>query len=154
MASIRPTALGKKEKGFPPLGKPRQRGAPLIPHLERGLLLRMPQIDGLHQEFADMVNALERAKGDEFSRIFQELVSHTEAHFAYENNLMQETNFPQTDEHQGEHGRVLEEMTELGKRVRQGEIEPARTFVCERLPKWFRFHVITMDNALAAHVQK
>lgn len=101
-----------------------------------------------------MVNALERAEKREFMRIFQELVSHTEAHFSYENNLMRETNYPALDEHQGEHNRVLAELTRLGQQVRQGELEPARTFVCERLPKWFRFHVINMDNALAAHVQK
>lgn len=150
----RTTSMEKPQTGFPPLGKPREADAPLIPALKRGLLLNMPTIDGLHQEFADMVNALENANREEFKQIFLELIEHTEGHFAYENNLMAKTDFPALEEHQGEHFRVLRELMEFKGRLDQGDIEAVRSFVCERLPRWFRFHVITMDNALAAHLQK
>jgi len=101
-----------------------------------------------------MVNALEQAEKHEFALIFNDLVNHTEAHFAYENNLMAETNYPAMKEHRSEHERVLGELTKLRNQLERGQIEPVRDFVSQRLPTWFRLHVLSMDNALAAHVQK
>lgn len=142
-----------EEKGFPTLGAGRQSDTPLIPSLKRGLCVQMPVIDGLHQEFADMVNAMEHAKQAEFTQLFNKLVAHTENHFAYENELMEETAFPARKEHQGEHRRVLGELSQLNEQLKRGETEPVRSYVRERLPSWFRLHVITMDRALADHVQ-
>jgi hemerythrin-like metal-binding protein len=142
-----------QEKGFPALGTGRQSDTPLIPSLERGLRVQISTIDGLHQEFADMVNAMEHAERAEFARLFHQLVTHTENHFAYENGLMEETRFPGRNEHQAEHRRVLGELSQLNSRLREGEMEPVRSYVCERLPRWFRLHVITMDHALARHLQ-
>jgi hemerythrin-like metal-binding protein len=101
-----------------------------------------------------MVNALKQAEKHEFALIFNELISHTQAHFAYENNLMAETNYPAMKEHRNEHERVLGELTKLRSQLERGQVEPVRDFVSQRLPKWFRLHVLSMDNALAAHVQK
>ena len=143
-----------QEKGFPAFGAIRRSGAPLIPSLERGLRLQVEAIDGLHQEFADMVNAMEHAEQAEFSQLFQQLIAHTEHHFAYENRLMDETRYPAREEHRTEHRRVLAELSQLNDRLAQGELGPVRHYVCERLPRWFRLHVITMDHALANHLKE
>ncbi len=135
-----------------PFGAAKALGAPLIANFERGLLVGMDRIDCLHREFVDMVNALAEVDDQAFAPLFERLLTHTQGHFEFENTRMEETDFSARSEHKKEHQRVLNELAEINEEIKQGRVAEGRRYVCEYLPSWFRFHVINMDCALAAHL--
>jgi len=110
-------------------------------------------IDTDHDEFIDLVNTLDTASNTDFPALFRRLHEHTEAHFERENRLMEQFGFPAELEHRAEHQRVLGEFKQFKTRVDKGLLVFGRQFVKERLPEWFRLHVVTMDSALAAHIK-
>jgi hemerythrin-like metal-binding protein len=111
-----------------------------------------PSMDATHQEFLDQVNRLNACSAEDFADLFLSLLEHTKAHFAAENTWMDQSGFPAASEHQGEHARVLGEMTRFAQRPHPRGIRLARAYVREQLPGWFKLHLITMDSALAAHL--
>ncbi|MEW7978055.1 MAG: hemerythrin domain-containing protein [Candidatus Sedimenticola endophacoides] len=115
--------------------------------------LGVEEMDETHIEFIELVNRLGNAGKQEFIDLFKQLIEHTEAHFAAENERMEETGFPAIQEHRGEHLRVLGEMNRIGKRVAAGSLMLGRAYVEEQLPSWFSLHAATMDSALAAHIK-
>jgi len=126
---------------------------PLIDDFGRGLLVHMPEIDTLHGEFVDLVNALGRSTDEAFPPLFQELVRHTEGHFDFENKQMRRKRYPLMTTHRAEHDRVLGEMRRINDEVKRGEFETARYYLTE-LPAWFRLHVLSMDCALSTFLTK
>lgn len=126
----------------------------LIEAFELNYLLGHPQMDATHREFVEQLNTLETAPAERFPALFLALVKHTEEHFEAELALMKLSSFPATREHIDEHQRVLGQMHQLMGRVRSGRLLLARAFVREQLPSWFRLHAVTMDSALAGHLQQ
>ncbi|MGY6274348.1 bacteriohemerythrin [Methylomonas sp. MgM2] len=116
-------------------------------------LVGYPAIDSDHQEFVSLLNQLDGADNADFPALFRQLFEHTEHHFAMENQLMADYQFPAETEHKGEHVRVLGEFKQFKTRVDKGMIDFGRAFVRERLPQWFLLHTTTMDSALAAHLR-
>ncbi|MDD5275300.1 MAG: hemerythrin domain-containing protein [Methylovulum sp.] len=111
-------------------------------------------IDKDHEEFINLLNALDTANNGDFPALFQQLYEHTEQHFERENQLMAQYAYPGVADHKGEHQRVLGEFKQFKSRVDKGLIVFGRSFVKERLPQWFGLHVTMMDTALAAHINK
>lgn len=109
-------------------------------------------IDSDHQEFVTLLNQLDTAADADFPALFQQLFEHTEQHFAMENQLMLDYDFPAETEHKGEHNRMLGEFKEFKNQVDKGMIGFGHAFVRERLPLWFQLHITTMDSALAAYI--
>jgi hemerythrin len=118
------------------------------------LHLGIPSIDAIHAEFADLVNRLAEANGVEFADLFAQLMTHTRAHFAAEEDLMRQTNFPGRREHISEHGRVLGEMERFAERLAAGKTIFARAYIEDRVPDWFAQHTRTLDYALAVHLHR
>lgn len=139
------------EPSFPQFGAFRESNLPLIDDFGRGLLVHMAEIDELHGEFVDLVNALGGATDESFPSLFQELVDHTEGHFKFENIQMRQKRYPSELSHRAEHDRVLGEMRLLNSEVQQGQLDAARRYLHE-LPSWFRLHVLSMDSALSAYL--
>jgi hemerythrin len=115
--------------------------------------LGLEQMDTTHQEFISLVNRLNLADKSLFQELFAELLEHTQLHFESENQLMQKTGFSAMSEHNGEHLRVLGELSRFAQMVQKGSITIARSYVREMLPSWFSLHAVTMDSALAAHIK-
>lgn len=121
---------------------------------EERYILGLPAMDETHQEFIQLVNQIATEVDKvRFAQLFEQLVQHTEAHFAAENILMDETLFPAISEHKGEHLRVLGDLHRLSKRVAKGNLMMARAYVREQIPDWFDLHASSMDSALAAHIK-
>ena len=115
--------------------------------------LDIPVIDTIHAEFVVLVNRLGNADPEEFATLFQELLAHTRAHFATEEELMRLTHFPGRREHLTEHGRVLGDMERFADRLAAGKTIFARAFVEDRVPDWFANHTRTLDSDLAQHLK-
>ncbi len=79
----------------------------LIANFERRFVLGVAAMDTTHREFVDLVNRLGTCDWDRFVGSFPALVSHTRAHFAAEEGMMETSGFPAIAEHHSEHARVL-----------------------------------------------
>lgn len=126
---------------------------PQVSGLDRGLLVHMEEIDTLHGEFIDLLNALHSSSDETFPAIFQALVTHTEGHFDFENRQMRRKRYPLSTTHRAEHDRVLSEMREVNSEVQQGRLKRAKYYLSD-LPAWFRLHVLSMDCALSNFLTK
>ncbi len=118
------------------------------------LIVAHELIDNDHDEFISLLNKLDAADNAAFPALFQQLYEQTEQHFERENQLMKQFSYPGETEHKGEHQRVLGELKQFKSRVDKGLIAFGRSFVKDRLPQWFGLHVMTMDSALVAHINK
>jgi len=77
-------------------------------------------------------------------------LQHTKVHFANENTLMKEINFPPYPMHAGEHESTLEKMAALVNEWKStNDIEPVAEFAFNEWPKWFEAHISTMDMMTA-----
>jgi hemerythrin len=117
------------------------------------LHLGIPAMDVIHGEFATLVNRLAEAEGEAFAALFPQLLVHTRAHFAAEEELMRRTNFPGRQEHLAEHGRVLGEMERFAERLAAGRTIFARAYIEDRIPDWFASHTQTLDYTFAVYLK-
>jgi hemerythrin-like metal-binding protein len=107
------------------------------------------EIDAVHSELARLVQHLAIATGADFSSLFNELLRHTDAHFAAEERVMDECGFPHSAEHLSEHRQMMQEM----RRFAKGRPAIARAYIRERLPERFNLHITRMDSLLAAYLR-
>ncbi len=114
--------------------------------------LGVEKMDHDHSNFVNLVNQLETCDDDNFPALFELLPIRMEKHFAMENQLMEEFNFPAILIHQEEHSRILEEIKQVKAKIDDGAIDEGRTFVKESLIQWFLNHLNTMDSCLAADI--
>lgn len=111
-------------------------------------------MDAHHQAFIEACNgANAAAEGADFQAAFQGLLEHLQAHFAYEEGLMEEYGFPAFSVHRGEHQRVLAEMRDLAGSIQRGRLRMARLYLQEKMPEWFLTHRDTMDLVTAGFLQ-
>nr|WP_321457602.1 hemerythrin family protein [uncultured Cohaesibacter sp.] len=117
-------------------------------------LVGVDEMDNLHQAFTLIVNSLGETKDSAtFKALFIQLLEHTQEHFAIEDRIMQETGFADHFDHRTEHTRFLAEMNYINDKVQASEMAYGRAFIKD-LPRWFHVHSLTMDRALAAHVNR
>ena len=114
--------------------------------------LGVDEMDDLHQEFVELVNAAQVAASADFPSCFDALKEHARRHFEREDALMETSGFSATAEHRDEHARILGDLERMSRRVRQGRLAMARAYV-GGLPAWFKQHAVSMDSALAAHLR-
>lgn len=79
-----------------------------------------------------------------------ELLNHTRHHFAEEERLMREVNFPPFPVHKGEHDAVLKDMaTRVEDWNQDRDAERLRVWLDKDVGDWFVNHVSTMDFVTA-----
>ena len=117
------------------------------------LALDLPQLDHTHQEFVALLQAVESADDGALIGAWEDLVAHTDAHFAQEDRWMQATRFAAGNCHSTQHQVVLKIMREGTDRARQGELHVLREMAAE-LAVWFPQHTDAMDASLAQHLRR
>ncbi len=115
------------------------------------------EMDKTHKEFLALIYHLNGASGVQFTKLFQRLIEHTQAHFESEEVRMNDLSHGLLSEHRAEHLRVMADMKSFKKRVDMGRVDMgrvamARAWVKESLPQWFDTHARMMDSALAADI--
>ncbi|WP_422844916.1 hemerythrin domain-containing protein [Acidovorax sp. M2(2025)] len=117
------------------------------------LALDLPVMDDIHQEFVDLLAAVDRADDAALLPAWRALVDHTDHHFAQEDAWMASTRFASGNCHSMQHKVVLQVMREGTARAEQGDLKPLRIMASE-LALWFPQHAQSMDAALALHVRR
>ena len=122
--------------------------------LEDSLKLDIPEIDCQHERLIGLINLLHEAMVQGAGRTvlderLAQLLAHTQEHFAYEEQLMSQHNYPGTDAHQSEHNRLLQHLVDLTKRYKNGELLLSFAIVLE-LKGWAVVHIEKSDKPLGA----
>ncbi len=116
-------------------------------------------MNNTHLEEVDMVNNLMlevknklsgKQNDNDISAQLSQWLEHTQAHFARENELMQETGFPAFSVHSEEHEIALNRMqTVVDAWLQNKDIDLINDYVFTLWPNWFRAHVSSMDKVTA-----
>lgn len=111
-----------------------------------------------HAEFADMRDQLLQLLNngvapEALDVLLDKLMTHTEHHFAEEEQAMQVGNFPPYPMHKMEHDRVLAEIRRRVAEWKTGrDAQTLRQFVEFALAEWFTHHVSMMDFVTARYL--
>lgn len=111
-------------------------------------------MEATHLALAELIGKLIKADKQTFPACFQVLLSLFKLHLAEEGGLMRASRYPGIAEHEGEHHRVLGELVQINRSLKRGRIALARAYVKEGLAPWLDLHMSTMDDALAAHLER
>lgn len=117
------------------------------------LVIDHAAMDETHREFVVLLNRLGDAPDEDTLLALDELIEHTEAHFAQEERWMIESGFPPLHCHTREHGTVLEVARDVRARVSSGELPLARR-LADALGQWFAGHAASMDTVLAQFLRQ
>jgi hemerythrin len=115
------------------------------------LATSQPQMDQTHREFVELLADFEDALDTPLAATrFDELLAHTEQHFAQEDRWMASLGFAPQNCHGLQHAQVLRalrEVAQLQGRPEQGDV---LRLILKELAAWFPAHASMMDAALAA----
>lgn len=110
-------------------------------------------MDQIHAEFQDLLLRAQDLGTPDWVPLLEEIDAHMRSHFAAEDRWMVETAFPPGDCHIDEHAAVLNSSAEVLELARQGNFNPAPSFL-QALVDWFPGHADHLDSALAAWMCK
>ena len=91
---------------------------------------------------------------EELEEKIEEYVKHVHEHFANEEHLMQEYNFPSYDMHKTAHDMFLEELNMALKNWKNYKKVSKITDFIRRAPEWIVLHVNTVDYPTANYLAK
>ena len=112
------------------------------------MLLGVPEMDEAHESFLSLLRQVVEAPDTEFPEAFKALIAHIEHDFQSEERLMERIDYPGLRSHREQHARVLATLHQAVPAAMDGKLAAAPKAL-ELLPKWFMFHLATMDTALA-----
>jgi hemerythrin len=112
-----------------------------------------------HAEFVAMRSQLmslisAQTPENDVDTLLDELLTHTRDHFAEEERLMLESQFPPYAMHKNEHEHVLTDMSAHIGRWKQGrDVVALRNWLDKIVGDWFITHVGTMDLVTAGFIK-
>ena len=110
-------------------------------------------VDHEHQTLLHMLNEIaeqvsESADHETIQEFLGEVYAQIKAHFAHEEQLMQEIGYDEYAQHKAEHDRLLAEIQAILAGHFEGRITYYRDELSTRLRDWFAIHFKTMDPRL------
>jgi hemerythrin len=111
--------------------------------------LGRPDMDESHKALLAGFAEVAATPDPEFGSVLGKLIDTIERDFREEEELMASIDFPLFQAHVEQHARVLSAFHHIVPQVAVGNYEGAR-HALELWPKWFLFHVMSMDAPLAA----
>lgn len=125
---------------------------PIILEWSNQLATEHPLIDEQHQAMIAMINHLhicitEPMQRPEFSARLELLCNYAMEHFATEEQLMQQQNYPHLARHQAQHALLTQQAYALNQRFLGGDL-PLDSTVSESLREWFMDHIQGEDREL------
>ncbi len=123
-------------------------------------LVSLENMNIVHREELELLNTLleqinSNADFETLSKSLEELLSHMQEHFASEEKLMQEAQYPSFRMHKGDHDKVLNEAryAEMEWRNRK-DADALREYLEEELATWLDQHIKAMDTPMADFVSQ
>jgi hemerythrin-like metal-binding protein len=118
----------------------------------------IPSIDEQHKKLFGIINKLYEAMykgkaGSILNEVFNELVSYTKEHFAYEELLFKAHAYPQTEQHKKEHAALVTSVSSLKSKFESGAIT-APLDTSAFLRDWLNNHILVSDKAYGSFLSE
>ncbi len=85
----------------------------------------------------------------------QDLLQATAVHFAFEDELMERSAYPDRAPHRSAHDLFLQDLHLMTEEIDDAGITPrVADWATGRLPQWFRYHIEKNDRPLARHLER
>lgn len=107
----------------------------------------------VHEEFVDLVGAMQKARDEEPVALLEAFAKHAQARFNAENPGMVEMDFPARECHIDEYAAVMRSVHQARERLAGGDYTVAGR-LADELASWFPGHVDYLDSALAHWICK
>lgn len=123
----------------------------------------VPEMQKTHENEVKILNAIDNlaisydrgeATLEELEEKIEEYVKHVHEHFANEERLMQEYDFPSYEMHKTAHDMFLEELNMALKNWKNYKKVSKITDFIRRAPEWIVLHVNTVDYPTANYLAK
>ncbi|MBU1642606.1 hemerythrin family protein [bacterium] len=117
------------------------------------LHLNVSAMDERHDEFLEILARIQSCEADAFMALFSEMIEHTKAHFAFEEELMSRLGFNSRQEHLDEHATILNEMNYFFEKAKR---MPAfgKSYINDYAYEKFKRHVTNIDSQLAMFLKE
>lgn len=123
----------------------------------QALSVAIKQFDDQHQQLVAMVNQLHQAikegqGADTLHLILTGLVQYTQSHFAAEEALMEQYDYPEYPRHRQEHADLVRQVEEISVQLEKGSrLQPIN--VMQFLVNWLTNHIKGEDKRYTAFFQ-
>lgn len=122
-------------------------------------MVAIPSMNDMHLEEMIIIDNLDAAIAnsdvDTIAKLINELLEHSTIHFAHEEAIMQEAQYPDYQAHKSEHDRHLQELGSLvGYFERTREPKAIYAYSKGNLTPWRIHHIETMDTMMAEYSAK
>ncbi|GEM_PF-250448 len=122
------------------------------------LTIGINEIDNQHKQLVSLVNQLHRAMkakagATESGKILEKLAQYTVSHFAYEEKLFAEHNYPDSENHKKHHQALVEKVTRFQKDFASGKAGLSMDLM-NFLTDWLKNHIMETDQAYAPFLQE
>ena len=120
--------------------------------MQENLDVGIPDIDDKHHEFLELLSKIRSCNDKEFITFFEEMITHTKEHFAYEESIMKAHDFYGIQEHLNEHANLLNEMQYFFQKAKR---IPAfgKSYINDYAYDKFKRHIINIDSQLAMYLK-
>jgi hemerythrin len=123
-----------------------------------GPLLGLPELDAPHADLlkraADLAAAASARQDCRAATILDGLLEATALHFAFEEEWMERTSYPERGAHRAAHDLFLQDLHASSREIARAGVSPRiATWASARLRQWLRFHMEVNDGPLARFLQ-
>lgn len=120
------------------------------------LSVRIPSVDRQHKVLIGLINKLEQAAADGKSAgvlemVLNGLVHYAQAHFLYEEMLLERTGWSSFDNHKVAHHKLFDHVNTYATRFKSGDREIAGELL-EFLMRWLTQHILKEDMRYTSHL--
>jgi hemerythrin len=124
-----------------------------------GPVLGLPELDAPHADLLaradELAAAARRREARKAASILAGLLEAAALHFAYEDEWMDRTSYPDRVAHRTSHDLFLQDLHVAALELAAGEVTPRiLDWAGGRLPEWLRFHMERNDRPLARHLER
>jgi hemerythrin-like metal-binding protein len=117
------------------------------------LAMNVPEIDEQHRYLIGLINSYHQsltgqAPREQLADVLTFLAGYVKQHFATEENMMQETLFPDRAAHVAEHEALSARVAEMIRQFESGTL-PHDSVLAEFLRDWLTQHILKIDRKLA-----
>ena len=117
----------------------------------------IPSIDAQHQNLFgiahELYEAMSAGKGKAaLARILDRLVQYTVVHFAHEERLMRQNEYPDLAKHQVEHAALTQKVSQFQQDFQAGHVTMTVQLL-HFLKDWLEHHIQGSDKAYAPHLK-
>ncbi len=117
-----------------------------------------PELDAQHRRFLETLNTLyaalqERRDPGAMRRVLDELARYAQEHFAWEEDLLREANYPRLDEQLRQHSFFRDQLAGLERAFQTPGGREDLTGALHFMRDWFLHHILTADRQYMAYLR-